>query len=271
MMLMIDPQPTDGFVWVQEPWGRALQCNSLPVPHLFTSRDLELRDDQSEWDAVAASLGVARERLLLIRQVHGIGVAVVRRGQSTRGGQSTQRGQSTPAQDAARYRPEADIIISDDPSVAIGVRVADCVPVLAFDTRTGTAGAAHAGWRGTAAGVAQRLVTTMHEASGSNPEDLVCVIGPSLGPCCGEVGEDVRAAFVEAGADEPSLARWFRPASPGKSHVDLWRANRDQLERAGVRRVHAAELCTKTHAARFHSYRAARERAGRMLAAIRPS
>lgn len=263
-------------MWVQEPWGRGLRCSSLPVPHLFTSRDLELRADESEWRAAAGSLGVTRERLLLIRQVHGTSVAVVRRGQtpprgqSPRGGQSTERVQSTLP--GATPWPEADIIISDDPSVAIGVRVADCVPVLACDPVSGAVGAAHAGWRGTAAGVAERLVTSTCEAYGSNPDDLICAIGPSLGPCCGEVGDEVRVAFREAGADEPSVARWFRPSASGKSHVDLWRANRDQLERAGVRRdrIHVAELCTKTHAERFHSYRAARERAGRMLAAIRP-
>jgi YfiH family protein len=261
MMLMMDPQPTDGFVWVQEPWGRALRCSSLPAPHLFTSRDVELRDDPSDWDAVAASLGVLRTRLLLIRQVHGTGVAVV------------QRGQSTAGINAVGHRPEADIIISDDPSVAIGVRVADCVPVLAFDTRTGAVGAAHAGWRGTAAGAAAVLVSAMGKAFGTTPGDLICAIGPSLGPCCGEVGEDVRAAFREAGSDEQSVARWFHPAPSGKPHIDLWQANRDQLERAGVQagRVHVAALCTKTHAARFHSYRAARERAGRLLAAIRPA
>jgi polyphenol oxidase len=265
MMLMIDPQPTDGFVWVQEPWGRALRCSSLPAAHLFTSRDLELRDDPSEWESAAASLGVPRARLLLIRQVHGTAVAIHRRGQSTAGGQSTSR--------ATPVRPEADIIISDDPSVAIGVRVADCVPVLAFDTRTGAAGAAHAGWRGTAARAAACLVAAMGEAFGTKPPDMICAIGPSLGPCCGEVGEDVRVAFREAGADEPSLARWFRPAGGGKPHIDLWLANRDQLERAGVQagRIHVAALCTKTHAERFHSYRAARAGAGRMLAAIRPA
>ncbi len=255
----MDPQPTDGFVWVQEPWGRALRCSSLPAPHLFTSRDVELRDDPSEWDAVAASLGVPRARLLLIRQVHGTGVAVVQRGQSTAGS-------------AVGHRPEADIIISDDPAVAIGVRVADCVPLLAFDTRTGAVGAAHAGWRGTAAGAAYRAVSALQEHFGSDPRDLIVAIGPALGPCCAEVGGDVVDAFRTAGTDDQSMARWFAQAgTDGKAIVDLWRANREQVERAGVRpdAVFVAELCTKTHGERFHSYRAHRERAGRLLAAIR--
>src|SRR5206468_9706136 len=109
MMAMPDPQPTGAFVWVQEPWGRALRCTKLPAPHLFTSRDLFLRDDEQEWSAAAASLGVTRDRLLLIKQVHGVHAVVARRGDA-----------------GAWVRPQADVIVTDDPSVAVGVRVADC-------------------------------------------------------------------------------------------------------------------------------------------------
>src|SRR5205809_142871 len=145
-MMAIDPQPTGAFEWTQEPWGCALRCRSLPARHLFTSRDLVLREDEHEWDAVAASLGVARERLLLIRQVHGADVAVARRGAG-----------------GAWTRPQADILVSDDPDVAIAVRVADCAPLLLIDTVSGAAAAVHAGWRGTAqnaarASLAARLI-----------------------------------------------------------------------------------------------------------------
>src|SRR5436190_19365428 len=111
-MLMSDPQPNDLFTWTQEPWGRALRCTRLAVPHLFSSRDLMLREDETEWAAVAGSLGVAAGRLRLVKQVHGIDVVLAR------------RGESVPA-----TRPQADIIVSDDPGVAIGVRVADCAPI----------------------------------------------------------------------------------------------------------------------------------------------
>src|SRR5919199_4814416 len=78
--LMTDPQPSGAFVWTQEPWGRALRCTALAAPHLFTSRDLDLRDNATEWDGVAASLGVTRDRLLLVRQVHGATTTIARRG-----------------------------------------------------------------------------------------------------------------------------------------------------------------------------------------------
>jgi copper oxidase (laccase) domain-containing protein len=105
----------------------------------------------------------------------------------------------------------------------------------------------------------------------SDPDDLVAAIGPSLGPCCGEVGDEVAEAFAQAGHDTARLARWFSRGASGRLHVDLWAANADLLIAAGLRaeRVHVARLCTKTHADLFHSFRAAREHAGRMVAAVR--
>jgi YfiH family protein len=252
-MLMTDPKPNEAFEWTQEPWGRALRCAALAVPHLFTSRDLTLRGEEGEWAAVSASLDVPPERLLLVKQVHGVRVAVARRG--TR----------------AWPKPEADIVITDDPSGAIGVRVADCAPILLFDARTNTAGAVHAGWRGTAASAVSAAVRAMREEFGVDPGSLTAAIGPCLGRCCGEVGPDVVDAFTAGGADAASLRAWFAPGEGDRAFLDLERANRDQLEGAGLRRdrIFGAALCTKTHHDRLHSYRARRNEAGRMLAAIR--
>lgn len=239
---------------MQEPWGRALRCTKLPAPHLFTSRDLFLRDDDQEWSAAAASLGVPRDRLLLIKQVHGVHAVVARRGDA-----------------GAWVRPQADVIVTDDPTVAVGVRVADCAPILLYDRATHAVGAAHAGWRGTAAGAAAAAVRAMERSFDTNAADVVAAIGPCLGACCGEVGPDVVEAFRTAGADAASIGAWFAPARGDRSMLDLERANRDQLERAGVNpdQIFASGLCTKTHHHRLHSYRADRQETGRMLAAIR--
>jgi YfiH family protein len=253
-MLMSDPQPTDAFTWTQEPWGRALRCTRLPAPHLFTSRDVALRDDAAEWAAVAASLEVTVDRLLLVKQVHGTQVAVARVGKT-----------------GGWIRPEADVIVSADPSVVIGVRVADCAPVLLYDRVRGAVGAAHAGWRGTAAGAAAAAVRAMQKEFESKAADLVAAIGPCLGACCGEVGPDVVDAFRAGGAERASIAAWFRPGTCDRSFLDLERANRDQLEAAGMNpeAIFVSGLCTKTHHARLHSYRAERDAAGRLLGAIR--
>jgi len=254
-MTKSDPQPDAAFEWTDEPWGRALRCRHLAAAHLFTSRDLVLRDDEREWTHVATSLGVDRQHLLLVRQVHGVQVVVARRAESRRAGE----------------RPTGDIVIADDPSVAIGVRVADCAPVLIHDPSTGVVGAAHAGWRGAAANAAGAAVRAMQQTFGSHPADLVAAIGPCLGACCGEVGPEVVDAFRVGGAVTAQIDAWFTPGRGDRSFLDLERANRDQLVRAGLNpaAIFASGLCTKTHHDRLHSYRSNREQAGRMLGAIR--
>lgn len=211
--------------------------------------------DDREWMDVAEHAGVSLDRLLLIRQVHRADVAVARAG---------RRGDWT--------RPEADAIVSDDRSSAIGVRVADCAPILLADRRRPVVGAVHAGWRGTVQRAAAAGVEAMTREFGTRPEDLIAAIGPCLGPCCGEVGPEVVETFRSAGHGEDRIARWFAAAPSGRPHLDLWRANVDQLEAVGVppAQIHVAALCTRTYAAHLHSYRAEGTGAGRMAAVVRP-
>jgi YfiH family protein len=256
MMFMPGPQPSDGFEWTQAPWGAVLRC--LPLHsvafHFFTAATLYLRDDPSEWDRIAQFARVPRDRLRLLHQVHGDRVVT-----------------AVAASADAVERPEADAIISDDPSLVLVVRVADCAPILIADRRLGVVAAVHAGWRSTMRRIAPSAIRALHERYGSRPQDLTVAIGPALGACCGEMGEEVVAAFVQAGHDPQTVDRWFRRASGRKPHFDLWRANVDQLEAAGVARpgIHVSGLCTRTHAEVFHSYRASGTSAGRMAAVIR--
>ena len=222
--------------------------------HFFTANELTLRDSAAEWTAVATAAGVALDDLLLIRQVHEATVAV-----------------AAPDRVHPWPRPEADAIISNDPTAAIAVRVADCVPILLADETGRNVAAVHAGWRGTAKRVVIAAVSLMQVRYGVRPERLIAAVGPSIGPCCYEVGESTRQAFREAGHHSTILDRWFTARGGGKFHLDLWQATRDELEGAGLNpdTIHVAELCTKTHAGRFHSYRIDGERAGRMAAVIR--
>lgn len=160
-------------------------------------------------------------------------------------------------------------MVSDDGQVAIGVRVADCAPILLADRRLGVVGAAHAGWRGTVQRAAMAAVESMSREFGSAPGDLVAAIGPCLGACCGEVGEEVVRAFEDAG--HTNVGRWFTTGRMPKPYLNLARANVDQLIQAGVdvSRIHVADLCTKTHADVLHSYRADAAAAGRMVGIIR--
>lgn len=256
MMFMTRPQPSGGFEWVQAPTGPLLRNAPLEpfANHFFTTASLRLREDEQEWHEVARVAGVPTARLLLLHQVHGRTVAVASSGST---------GQWS--------RPEADAAVTDDPSVALVVRVADCAPILLADVTTGAVAAVHAGWRSTMHRIVGAAVTTMRTVFGTNPADLVAAIGPSLGVCCGEMGEEVVEAFRDAGHDHAALEAWFVRQPGRRPHFDLWRANRDQLEQAGVPRstIHVSGLCTRTHPDIFHSYRAAGPDAGRMAAVIR--
>ncbi|MGB2716929.1 MAG: peptidoglycan editing factor PgeF [Vicinamibacterales bacterium] len=256
MMFIPEPQPNGAFEWTQAPWGRILQCVPLLAlaRHFFTTKDLTLRDRLDEWTAVAAWIGVAREDLLLISQVHEANVAEV----------PADRPRPWP-------RPNADAIIGNDPTAAIAVRVADCVPILLAEESGRFVAAIHAGWRGMARRVAIAAVESMQSRYGVRPERIVAAVGPCIGPCCYEVGTDTKEAFRATGHHPALLERWFVARPLGKFHLDLWQATRDQLEGAGLHatNIHVAELCTLTHSDRFHSYRADGARAGRMAAVIK--
>jgi polyphenol oxidase len=256
MMSISRPQPSGGFEWVQAPWGTVLFCRPLAAAarHFFTARDLVLRDDVAEWRAVASYAGVAPEHLLLMSQTHGANVALASAGRP-----------------GPWHRPEADILISDDPDSAIGVRVADCVPILLAEETGRAVSAVHAGWRGLVGRAPIAAINALRERFGVRPERLIAAIGPAIGACCYEVGAEVREAFVEAGHHARLLERWFQPKADGKFLLDTALAAQDQLEGTGlpVSRIHSADLCTKCHAGAFHSYRAHGQHAGRMVGVIR--
>lgn len=233
-----------------------LRCAPLlpSADHFFTARNVTLRDRPDEWAAVAAHIGVPADDLLLVRQVHEADVSIVTR----------DRPRPWPI-------PQADAVVSTDPDAAIGVRVADCVPIL-LAARSGRAvGAVHAGWRGVAANAAQAAVNALRDRFGIEPAHLIAAVGPSIGPCCYEVGESTRDVFAGRRLSEETLRRWFSPRPAGKFHLDLWAATREQLLAAGIpsQQIHVAALCTRTHADTFHSYRVDGAGAGRMVAVIR--
>ena len=255
------PQPSGQFRWVQAIAGRglpgpALVCDPLFAlsRHFFTTRDWSLgrRDQRSPdrgWEEIATGIGAADGRLCRVNQVHGAAVA-----------------QARPDRAPLEH---ADVIWTRDAGLAVAVQAADCVPVLLTDPRSGTVAAAHAGWRGLAARVPIEAVAAMVRESGSDPAGMVAAIGPAIGPCCYEVGADVREAF--AGAFPTGHDAWFasRP-SAGKYFLDTWASARAQLESAGVpeSQIFVAELCTACHPQTFNSYRRDGPPAGRMAAVI---
>ena len=271
----------DAFEWTRYPWGPAIRCRALVgvADHCFTTRAPVLGAGPltpgDGWHRVAFAMGIAPHSIVRLRQVHGTRVVGLRRHEP--------------------FPPErsdwnvGDIVASDHAGLALCIQVADCVPILLADTRTGKVAAVHAGWRGTAAGAARSAVEALGERFGADPADLVAAIGPSIGPCCYRVGQDVQAAYEAAGTQARSLDAWFSRAPsvealrgvPGKDpaavgggpalFLDTWLANADQLRAAGIPtvQIHVSRVCTSCHRDVFHSYRVDGERAGRMIGVIR--
>ena len=147
---------------------------------------------------------------------------------------------------------EFDGLVCDRTGPVLGAFAADCIPMLFADPVAHVCGAAHAGWRGTVAGVAPRVLERMAEL-GSKPADVRVALGPSIGPCCFEVGPEVVTEFQTALGELPGLV----VAGPKKQHVDLRVATRAFLERAGVSPEHIDDQppCTRCEGDRFFSYR----------------
>jgi YfiH family protein len=181
---------------------------------------------------VAAHVGYDPEQLQVTKHVHGTKVWRV----------------GEPQPDP----PEFDGLVTDRAGPVLGAFAADCIPILFADPAARVIGACHAGWRGTVAGVAANVVTRMVEL-GARPAAIRVALGPSIGPCCFEVGPEVVAAFRAAFGALPGLV----VAGPRKDHLDLRIATRAALARAGVRADHvdAAPPCTRCTPARFFSYR----------------
>jgi YfiH family protein len=191
------------------------------------------------------ALGWRREDVATCYQVHGARVGVV--GLDDRG----------------QVRPETDALVTDTPGVVLMLRFADCAPVLFFSRRRRVIGLAHAGWRGVTAGNVPATVATLVEVFGCEPADLWAGVGPSIGPCCYDVGQDVVEQVREVvNGREPF--RW----EAGRARLDLWTAVQSQLEENGVGRIEVAQMCTACHTDEWFSHRAERGRTGRFGVAI---
>jgi len=165
---------------------------------------------------------------------------------------------------------EGDGLITALPGILLGVGTADCVPVLLVDVAKRVVAAFHAGWRGTVARIVERGIATMQEEYGSQAQDMVAAVGPSIGPCCYTVGEEVWSEFGRQFGYAKEL--FVRQTDSGEVRLNLWEANRRQLLDAGVPEASIAMMgeCTacarsQSGAMRYFSHRAEYGTAGRML------
>lgn len=162
--------------------------------------------------------------------------------------------------DSVAAAPETDAAVTATPDTVLAILTADCLPVLFAAADGSEIGAAHAGWRGLAAGVLENTVAAMH----APPARLVAWLGPAAGPQAYEVGDEVRDALL---AHDARAANAFAATRAGHWHVDLYALARRRLADAGVSRVHGGGLCTISDPRRFYSHRRD-HRTGRMATLI---
>lgn len=158
---------------------------------------------------------------------------------------------------APQQVPEADASLTTIRGKVCAVMTADCLPVLLCDAEGRTVAAAHAGWRGLAAGVLENTVEAMRTAGAG---ELMAWMGPAIGAYQFEVGGDVRQAFLHGALDasgERHVEAAFTPIAgkSGKFLADIYALARHRLLRAGVAEVHGGEYCTVANSARFYSFR----------------
>lgn len=156
--------------------------------------------------------------------------------------------------------PNADAILTDRPGFSMAMFFADCVPVFLWDPAERIAGLAHAGWRSTLQDIVGNSLRTMQNEFDCKVENIRAAVGPSIGPCCFEVGRDVAERFDKA----------FVSNRNGKFFVDLWKANEAALSSKGVNGVHieVAGECTFCKPAEYFSYRRDKGITGRMAGAV---
>lgn len=164
---------------------------------------------------------------------------------------------------AASDAVEGDAAVTSVRGIMLGVQTADCVPILIADSEGRAAAAIHAGWRGTAARIVEASVARLVEKFHIDTTALTAAIGPHIGVCCYEIGEDVLSAMPDSNSIE-RRAEWPKP------HLNLLHANRQQLLKAGIpeSHIHVSSLCTKCRGDLFHSFRRDGKAMGHMFSII---
>ncbi len=206
---------------------------------------------------LATTTGIPLNQFTIARQIHSGNVTIVSEG--LRGKGCTNHEEAINATDS---------MVTDVPDICLIILVADCVPMLFFDPPRKAIGVAHAGWRGTLRSVAGNTVSAMQRAFDSSPHDIMVGMGPSIGPCCYRVGQEVISQMENTFGTKKGYI--VNESRDGKGYLDLWEANREHLVHAGIQRknIEMPKICTCHNPDLFFSYRHQRGNTGRFGAGI---
>jgi YfiH family protein len=214
----------------------------------FREGDEEFRVLQN-WDKLASAFNIPMENFLVLNQVHGDNVFVIK-----------PHGDYFTSREALNY----DAIVTNRTDLAICIKTADCVPVFVVDRIQKVIAAVHAGWRGSALGISAKVIRLMQNQYGSEPRDLLAAIGPSIGPCCYEVDAPTAVAFRRQNNAEDFL---FPGKRKDRWMLDLVEANRRQILDCGIpaANIEASGLCTVCCRDDFFSHRGSGGSTGRQI------
>lgn len=241
-------------------------CDGIPVTHAFSTRfggvsalphtkSMNLaygRGDDDEtvnknFDIFLGALGLKRENLIYMNQVHSCDVREIPDGYSGCAG-------------------SLDGMVTRSQSAVLCVKIADCSPIILCDKESGVIGACHAGWRGACGGIAGKTVEKM-TALGAKKENIRAAIGPCIHPCCYEVQEDF---YLEVRKMTGDICDTFFTEQEGRLFADIVKMNTHYLRLAGLKdeNIYASEECTACSPDRFFSHRATKGKRGSMAAVI---
>lgn len=227
------------------------------VVAFFTTRDLPLKAGEREdmiqqvedsKKLVCEGFGIPLANLIIPQQTHSDNVKVVKGRQEGKKARSPLSLPSCPPDLLPSNYENTDALVTNEPNVALGLNFADCVPIIFYDPIKKVVAASHAGWRGTVSKIGPKTVEKMVENFSCNPEDIIALIGPAIGKCCFEAGEEVLNKLRETLHEDFSEAL-------SDSHADLKLINKLQLLAIGVKKIECCEYCTSCQSELFFSYR----------------
>ena len=222
----------------------------------FYANRKEMLTGPTPKEILSESFGIQPSQFVFCRQTHSDNIAII----------------NSVKDDMGFYEKknavvETDGIITSSRGICLVIQTADCVPVILYDPVKHIAASIHSGWRGTARHILKKAIVRMQNDFMCEPSDIICCIGPSAGPCCYEVGEDVLTAFYKEFLNPEGL---FIQFSKNKYRADLWKTNKSMAIESGIKEanIETAEICTICNSDMFYSARVHKENAGRMATGI---
>ena len=251
---MIVTKNSDCFYFTTTRQGGASVGNyaSFNLSPFSGDQPVHLEENQQ---VLCRKLGIDAEKLIIPYQTHGTEIRVI-----------DKTFFLLSASEKTLYLHGVDALITKLPRVCIGVTTADCVPLIFFDTHKKVVAVAHAGWRGTCCRIAEKTVRVMMEQFDCKADDILVTVGPSISVDVYNVGSELVETFQNEGFDTDEIF----VEKGEKLHLDLWKANRQSLLKAGIlpQHIEIAGICTYTKHDQFFSARRLGIKSGRMLSGV---